>query len=197
MRFQDSRADGRHAGFLHGEVDTHALAGLFALIQRQQQGIGHVVAHRVIHVVIAGPPRWAVFIASQIGHPAGGIDGTGPGSGPAPRASVSEGGGAQGDDPGIQLAQALMVEAVPCHGAGAEVIRHDVAFLSQLEENFFTPGIGHFQTKALLIPGAKVGQVSTLVPPFFAGLPAGEGPGLAVLQVDHTFHADDLGAQIR
>ena len=88
-----------------------------------------------------------------------------------------------------------VLEIPIAHHQGSYYI--DPYSLSQLEENFFTPGIGHFQTKALLIPGAKVGQVSTLVPPFFAGLPAGERAGLTVLQVDHAFHADDLGAQIR
>ena len=89
-----------------------------------------------------------------------------------------------------------MVKAEPLHGAGAEVIGDDVTILGKLEKNFFAPRVGHFQTEALLIAGAEVGQVAPFVPPLLAGPPAGERPGLAVLEVGQAFHADDLSTQV-
>ena len=90
-----------------------------------------------------------------------------------------------------------MVEPEPLHGAGAEVVGHDVGLLHQLEEDFLTPRVGHNHAQAALVAGAVIDQVAGFVPPLFTRSSFGKGPGFAVLQVVGAFDADDIGAQIR
>ena len=66
LSFQNGWANGGHSGFLHGQVDSDTLAGLFALVKRQQQCEGDVVSHRVVHVVVAGPYRRPSLIAGEV-----------------------------------------------------------------------------------------------------------------------------------
>ncbi len=65
LRFEQGWRHTRHAGFIHAQVQAHTGASLAALVEGQEQGIGHVQAAGVVHIVAASPQGRAAFIARE------------------------------------------------------------------------------------------------------------------------------------
>ena len=77
----------RQPVFQHGQVNPHALARLVALVQGQQQGVGHVVADGMVHVVGGWAPLGgSALVAGQVGQATGGVNGARPGPRPDAKA---------------------------------------------------------------------------------------------------------------
>src|SRR5712691_2081350 len=195
LRFEDRGRDARHPCFVHAEIDAPALARLATLVQGQQQGIGHVEATGVVHVVAARAYGRPTLVAGEGGEATDGVYSARPRSIRPPRAGVAVGGTAQGDDIGLDFDQAVVIQTQTPHGTRAKVVSHDVTLGHEFEKHLLAQGVGHLQAEALLI-ARPVAERTAFVPPLIAGLPIRKGTGAPIIHVLRTLDPDDLGAKV-
>ena len=89
-----------------------------------------------------------------------------------------------------------MIKAKALHGAGPEVVRYHVAIFRQPKEDLPSLGSGYLQAEALLVTGAVISQIASLIPPLLPSFTVRERASLAVLEMLNALYTDHLGAKI-
>src|SRR5262249_29607380 len=195
LRFEDCWGDARYPRFVHAEIDPHTLARLATVTQGQQQGIGHVEATGVVHVVATRPDGWPALVAGEGREATDSVHRTRPRSIRPPGTGVTVGSTAQGDNIGLNFDQAVVIQPQTPHGAWAKVVGHDVTMGHEFEKHLFAQGVRHLQAEALFI-ARPIAKRTTFVPPRVTGLTVRKGAGAPIIHVLNTLDSDDLRAKV-